>query len=88
LQKYRQQDNNIKYNSYLDKIHYNLDKVGTVLEMRGGADDTPMPKIEDIRNLRAKPYDVRQIKSEYNITGQLYNVEFAKLLKQTGYSAS
>ena len=36
LQKYREQDNNTKYNSYLDKIHYNLDKLGTFLEMRGG----------------------------------------------------
>ncbi len=36
LQKYREQDDNTKYNLYLDKIHYNLDKLGTALEMRGG----------------------------------------------------
>lgn len=36
LQKYREQDDNIKYNLYLGKIHYNLDKIGSVLKMRGG----------------------------------------------------
>ena len=51
LQKYREQDDNIKYNLYLGKIHYNLDKMGSVLEMRGG-----MEKGKSVGTVNMKKY--------------------------------
>lgn len=50
LQKYREQDDNTNYNLYLGKIQYNLDKMGSVLEMRGGMNET-LNIMERLKNM-------------------------------------